>query len=794
MRYLYLALAFAIPSLSFSQSAARLKIWLDPITEQLLLQEGFELDHGVHKKGVFFISDFTAEEHAFMKASGIQYEVLIPNVSEYYAKRIVSGDAHRAGRASCGEAPEEVETPEDFDLGSMGGFYTYNEFVSHLDNMAATYPNLITTKAPIDTFLTHESRPIYWLKISDNPTVNENEPEVLYTAIHHAREPESLTQLIFFMYYILENYGADDDITALIDNTELYFIPMINPDGYAWNETTEPNGGGLWRKNRRNNGDGTMGVDLNRNYGFEWGYDNDGSSPSSNSQTYRGPSAFSEPETRAVKWFCEQHEFALALNYHSFGNYLIYPWGYVPQLTPDSTTFITFAQEMTSVNNYVYGTGFETVAYAVNGDSDDWMYGEQTSKNKIFSMTPEVGNSGDGFWPAQNRIELLAKENVRPNLLLGQYAGDYARITDQSPQLLTSTSGSIAVELQRLGLQFDPDYSFYMEAVSANASVISPTEVYSAMNHLEVYNQSFVYELDANIQQGDVVEFDLVASFGDYQTRQRITKIFGQPTTALANAGNDTTDFVTDAWGVTGEDFVSPSTSITDSPNDNYDNNTYSEILYNRVIDLRQSMKGLLTFQARWEIEGGYDYVQLMASPVSEENWSPLCGLYTKTGTSFQDDGQPLWDGIQNAWVQEQVDLSDYLGQRIKLKFRLVSDAFVNFDGFYVDDLEFITLLDQNSTLPLDTGSLDSLIGIASAGMPAEWKLYPNPASDRVVIESAGMDQGHLRIYNIQGQLVESSFIRVKTALNTADYEPGIYLLEIASAKGTYRQRLLVVR
>ncbi len=94
---------------------------------------------------------------------------------------------------------------------------------------------------------------------------------MLYTALTHAREPASVQQLLYFMYYILENYGVDDEITDIVDNTELYFVPCVNPDGYVYNQMESPQGGGMWRKNRRNNGDGSFGVDLNRNFGYKWG-------------------------------------------------------------------------------------------------------------------------------------------------------------------------------------------------------------------------------------------------------------------------------------------------------------------------------------------------------------------------------------------------------------------------------------------------------------------------------------------------------------------------------------------
>ena len=98
-----------------------------------------------------------------------------------------------------------------------------------------------------------------------------------------------MVSLIYFMQYILSQYGTDPEITCLINNRELYFVPCANPDGYVYNQTTNPNGGGFWRKNRRNNGDGTFGVDLNRNFDYNWGFDNNGSSPITSSEVYRGP-------------------------------------------------------------------------------------------------------------------------------------------------------------------------------------------------------------------------------------------------------------------------------------------------------------------------------------------------------------------------------------------------------------------------------------------------------------------------------------------------------------------------
>ena len=253
---------------SYSQSA-KLKVWLDPISESIMHQYGVELDHGEVKKVVYVINDFTAQERQWLSEAGVRFDVLIDNLEDHYAQRATLNiEAEADGsRSLCDDSDlETFDTPENFGLGSMGGFFTYQEFLDNLDSMYAKYPEIITPKTAIDTFTSIEDREIFWVRISDSASLNQTEPEALYTSIHHAREPQSLAQLIFYMWYLLENYGSDAEVTHLVDNTEMYFIPMINPDGYIFNETTNPNGGGLWRKNRRDNLDGEMGVDPNRNY------------------------------------------------------------------------------------------------------------------------------------------------------------------------------------------------------------------------------------------------------------------------------------------------------------------------------------------------------------------------------------------------------------------------------------------------------------------------------------------------------------------------------------------------
>ncbi|MFT5678911.1 MAG: carboxypeptidase T, partial [Patiriisocius sp.] len=342
----------------------RAQIFYSQSSDLVALEKmGIPVEHGIHKAGFFVISDFSVSEIAIARQAGYQVDILIADSKAYFISENSKKVAIR--NLSCAtDGGDQYAVPDNFNLGSMGGFLTYQEILDELDAMKAAYPDLITTKSNISNFLTQGQSDnsvtpsiggngIQWVKISDNPDTDETEEEILYSAIHHAREPMSVMQLIYYMWYLLENYDTDTEVQSIVNNTELYFVPVLNPDGYLYNEKTDPNGGGFWRKNRRNNGGGDFGVDNNRNYEYfidgdanngMWG--GDGSSGNPDSQTYRGTAPFSEVENQAMKWFCEQHNFVMAFNNHSFGNLLLYPFGYTEETpTDENELFETIGNE-----------------------------------------------------------------------------------------------------------------------------------------------------------------------------------------------------------------------------------------------------------------------------------------------------------------------------------------------------------------------------------------------------------------------------------------------------------------
>jgi len=650
---------------------------------------GLAVDEGVLKIGESLTSDFSGEELAVIETLGLRYDVLIEDVADWYVRRNEGKPVHVDDYRNT----DSWEIPEDFEFGSMSGHCTFDEMITHLDNMVTKYPNLITAKESIGTSI--EGKPLYMVKISDNPGVNETEPEVLYTALHHAREPVGLMQMLFYMYYLLENYDNDPFIQTLVDNTEMYFIPVVNPDGYTYNQQTNPNGGGMWRKNRRNNGGGSYGVDLNRNYGYMWGYNNSGSSPDPFDETYRGTAAFSEPEIQVIRDFCESHEFRLALNYHTYANLLLYAWGYIPTLCPDNDLFYAYAGLMTRDNHYTYGPACTTI-YETNGSSDDWMYGEQTTKDKIFAYTPELGGDGDGFWCPINRIIPISQENMIQNLLLAMFAGKYAAVTDLTPMLAGDIETYFKYDIQRLGLVDGATYTVAVEPLENVASAGAP-QTYSGLALMESKTDSILLYLDASIAAGQQFSFIVKVDNGDYVVSDTVTKVYGQTIVIFEDPCNNLTNW-TGQWGLSTSQYHSPTGSITDSPNGNYSNNVNSSTSTTISVDLTEAAFAMLNFWARWDIEAGYDYVQVKASKNNGGTWTPLAGKYTILGNENQAQGEPLYDGTQNSWVQEEINLSDYLGYEVKFRFTIRSDSYVTEDGFYFDDF-VVSAIDMNTSV-----------------------------------------------------------------------------------------------
>ncbi len=286
-------------------------------------------------------------------------------------------------------------------------YHSYEEVLFLMDSLANAYPDI----CKLDTIgVSHVlGIVIQAMKISDNPGIEEDEPAILLDGLHHAREPVSMESCIAILEYLLTNYGVDTTVTNWVDSIEIWIVPMLNPDG--WKYLVEENlASPWWRKNQRdNNGNGTFdpdydGVDINRNYDYNWAI---GGSGNPSSWTYRGPAPFSETEAQAKRDLALSQKFVLSISYHSKGEIVIYSWSDTPP-APDQQLIIDIADSIASRIPVFSGAGnYQPVASnCTNGFSRCWMYVVAGSLEYTLETAPEYIPPGpDAIQIAQDNID-----------------------------------------------------------------------------------------------------------------------------------------------------------------------------------------------------------------------------------------------------------------------------------------------------------------------------------------------------------------------------------------------------
>lgn len=351
-------------------------------------------------------------------------DILTERASRLY---VVAGqrDIELLDRARIEYAPEDSRFPGISAIrgaqgGGNGDYHSSAELETDLFALQNKYP-LIAKVFDIGDSL--EKRDIYALKISDNVSFEEEEAEVLFLGCHHAREWISLEVPFLLGKYLLENYATDPDIRRLVDASEIWIVPLVNPDGLEYSIHVYR----YWRKNRRDNGQGYFGVDLNRNFGFKWALDNIGSSGAPAAEDYRGKAAFSEPETQAVRDLFLRKDFRALISYHSFSQTILYPWGYSESAVSDKDAALRdigteMARRIKTFNERVYEVGQAgKVLYVTNGDVTDWAHAASGIPAYTIELPP-IDELGGGFFNRTSDIDPIFRENLPAMLYLVETA------------------------------------------------------------------------------------------------------------------------------------------------------------------------------------------------------------------------------------------------------------------------------------------------------------------------------------------------------------------------------------
>lgn len=870
---------------------------IDHSTVHYLSAQGIDLRCGAVHENNRVTLDISDVDRALLDQLGVSYQIRINDLSLFYAERaernlpaaniaaelesnlaLANRNSEMASRGSISNATldnylqynelneKDWTKPANFELGSMGGCYTISEVLSELDQMRsysvsnglnivsvkqdASPTNQTTWGNPSSTItnngLTYtgqgttrwDPQTIYYVRITGNEssTAEGTKPQILLTSMIHSREVNALMNNMYFMWYLIENYNTDLAVKNLVDNNELYFVPVVNPDGLRWNEHLDSvlsgDGGGMQRKNLRPNTGGTTntssnrGVDLNRNFDYFWGSAGIGSSGTPSSDAYRGPSAASEPETQIMVDFISNRNFQTGLWNHTFANSIPHPYGGNPTFVSGREDEMhQWHEDMTKYNRYVSGA---TIFTPANGIADDWMVGGNPDGNgsvgsgqNIIATTPEHG--GTGFWPDPNDIIPIAKRSVRISFMTAYYGGKYAKFHDLTQSDITSLSPTLDFGIERIG-QTPSDFTLTLTPISSNITNIVPPAAQTGMGVLEQRIVSAGMTLDPSIQPNDKIEFTIALSNDDGIFYEATIEKYYQPNIIFSHNPdtNGLTGWNNSGWSSTTADAYSNTTAIRTGNAVPYANGTTKTLSTSGSFDLSSSNEVLIQFYSKWDLERNFDFVELQAS-TNGTTWVNLNGKYTKPSSTastndhankpnsdepFQGNNSSghLYDGDRmDKWVMEEIvidasnNASIFGASNVSFRFRMRSDSGNNFEnysangeGFFIDDFKIISI-----QVPCETNVPTGLVAssVLDTSATLTWDAIPSATYDLRYRETGTTTWNEIsdistESFTINGltELTEYEVqVRTRCSSSTSAYSTSIVFttLDIITCSGT---------
>jgi len=746
-----------------------------------LMSEGLFFDHAESVGGEFIETWLSETEIEMLKNSGIPYEIKIEDWDRYYSEqpKMTQSEVEDAIQNSIAEYNISHSI-----YGSMGGYLIFSEVINKLDSMRIQYPNLISEKFSIGNSV--ENRPMWTVRVSNSPNALTGRPEVWFHSLIHAREPMSMEQNIYYIYWLLENYNIDPIATYILKYRELYFTPVFNPDGYEYNRSIQPTGGGMWRKNRKLNSGTIYGVDLNRNYGIYsfWNSTNNGSSTEPSSDTYRGISPFSEPETQNTKDFVLSRNFKGVLSYHTYGNYLIRPWGYIDAPTPDENIFHNFSQEMVLNNHYTLGRSNQTVAYGVRGVTDDWYYND-SAHSKIIAMTPEVGTGTDGFWPVQARIIPLAKQNVTQNIYFSLACGPYVapdKTALNKEQYLLGEAGSLKVKFKNKGLVNAQNVKIELTSLNPLISISNGSFLYSNIASFVTDSLTFNFTVGAGAPINSAIKATLKVKLNDTNTvyiQDVYIAVGGGNIVLLDSAENGISRWTPlGGWGLTTSQSYSPSNSFADSPTGNYTNSTTRSLTLTTALNVSAAPIVLISYWYKHTI----DILDNAYVEVSTDN-----------GATWQS--AKFYNGTVGSWTRDVIDITSLAAgsTNMKIRFSMISNGTLSADGIYIDNIKIVT---YNAIPTGISGNVQT---------PSSYSLfqnYPNPFNPKTVIsyQLAVNSFAKLKVYDILGNEIATLVNEKQNAgsysvsFDGSNLSSGMYYYKLESGSFTETKKMILIK
>ncbi len=643
---------------------------------------------------------------------------------------------------------------------NFGPYYTYNEAMDEINNFYTNYPSLVSS--PFVVGNTWENRLIKGIKISSN---NNPKPAIWFNSAIHAREPGGVSSILGFANFLLKNYNKNPEIKYLLDNRDIYIIPVANPDGYVFNESYS---NGMWRKNKRdNNNNGVFetsydGVDLNRNFGYMWGCCG-GSSGNPSSETYRGPSPFSEPESQAYRSLFNQIKPSIGVDIHTYSNLILWPWGYTSNPTPDDSAYRTLAWKMFRYNAYLSYQAYNL--YVSDGTTDDWIYGATNEHPKSLGFTFEIGENF--YQPDTNIILEQVGENIFPFLYLTKSAGPYIELTKFSYSFNNDT---IKISIGGMNLGFNsPINNLYAKIQildSINAIAIDTVVYIGNLNSLgygffDIPNAFSLKALNGCKNYKVIITFYNNAGF--VQSVEKF--IAGQKQLVFVDDFDNSSN-----WQANGANWVFSNGYLRTNP---------SGTLYNNNLDTDVRLKNPLN-------ANNYDYVEVILTHKwrIEGNYNVLDNVYDFAGLDVSEDNKlyiPLrrfW-GVNTNFRSDTFDITQFKTNNLYLRFKFYSDQAIRDSGWIIDKIEI-----KGAKVCVQTKQIETPVSDFS-------KLNIRTVKNKLILNIPYPSHTKVRIYSTNGKLIfakdyTNNNIEIKLQRN------GIFIIFVQTDREIKKEKVFI--
>jgi hypothetical protein len=430
---------------------------------------------------------------------------------------------------------------------------------------------------------------------------------------------------------------------------------------------------------------------------------------------------------------------------------------------------------LTANNHFLFGDALFTVGYTVNGVSDDWMYSKTASKNRIHSFTPEVGTT---FWADASEIIPICQSTLMQNLSLASLVFPKYNLEDLSEDFFSEENLSFEFMLKNVGLT-QKSSKINIKSLSPNFTVKTGESLTLDLKNAE--EKKFIFSADfvKKPKNGDTVIFEISVENGVNSFKKQFTKYVGKTVTFLQDDCENAEKW-NGTWGNSRSVFYAGRASLTDSPLTFYSSQKTNIFVLKTPVDLTRAQQAQLSFYAKWETELNFDGVFLEIS-ADNSPWTALCMPSARLNAA----GKPFYDGFQDVWRKEKIDLSEFAGKKISLRFKLQSDEGMQKDGFYFDNL-LIKGIEKEGEVTLgenDDFNENNLL------------IYPNPSNGQFKISfhfSNFSTETNLEITDLTGKIIVKKSVENNLQELDIQLTAGFYLCKLSRNGKTICKKILV--